>query len=145
VDRHGRVTSTLLARALDLPVRTVRYHLEVLTRHGLLAPEGEKRGRTYRRATGEGAIVSGEETRSAAILGAIFERGGRIGAEALRRLVRQHGYDPRVVGTLHGRRLAHLRRDRRTGESVLTTRGRELAEQHLFAKQLTREPPRVPA
>jgi hypothetical protein len=53
-------------------------------------------------------------------------------------LVKKHGYDPRVVGTLHGKRLAHLRRKRGTGESVLTARGREVAEQYLFARRLAR-------
>jgi hypothetical protein len=52
----------------------------------------------------------------------------------------RHGCDPRMVGSLHGRRLAHLRRDRRTGESVLTARGREIAEQQLFARRLARLP-----
>lgn len=40
----------------------------------------------------------------------------RIQAAALQELLVRHGSDPRIVGSLHGRRLAHLRRDRRTGE-----------------------------
>lgn len=140
VDQHGRVTSTLLARTLRLPGRTVRYHLDVLIRNGLLEPKGEKRGRTYRRASGEAGHAAGPNSRNSAILLEILMQGGRISATALRKLVKGKGYDARMVGTLHGRRLAHLRRDRRTGESVLTTRGREVAEQHLFVTRLARLP-----
>jgi Fic family protein len=140
VDQHGRVTSTLLARTLRLPGRTVRYHLDVLIRNGLLEPKGEKRGRTYQRASGDAGHVAGPNSRNSAILLEILMQGGRISATALRKLVKGKGYDARMVGTLHGRRLAHLRRDRRTGESVLTTRGREVAEQHLFVTRLARLP-----
>jgi len=72
----------------------------------------------------------------AAILAEILERGGRIGPSDLIRLVRRYGYDPRTIGTMHGRRLAHLRRDARSGASVLTSRGQEIAEQHIFATRL---------
>jgi Fic family protein len=137
LDQHGRVTSTLVADSLDLPPRTVRYHLDVLIRHGIVAPEGERRGRTYRRTGGDThQQVEGPESRTSAILGDILQRGGRIGRRDLARLVKAHGYDGRAVGTLHGKRLSHLRRDTRTGESVLTARGREVAEQYLFAKRL---------
>lgn len=88
------------------------------------------------RTVRQGVDVGGPESRSAAILGEILEKGGRIAPAELKRLVKRHGYDPRTVGTLHGKRLAHLRRDRRTGESVLTARGKEVAEQHLFARRL---------
>ena len=114
----------------------MRYHLDVLIQHGVLVARGERRGRTYARASGEATDVSGIETRTAAILGEILERGGRIAAADLTRLVTDHGYDPRVVGTMHGKRLAHLRRDSPGGVSVLTARGREVAEQYLFAKRL---------
>jgi Fic family protein len=137
VDDHGSVTSSAVAGTLELPPRTVRYHLDVLIRHGLVIPRGEKRGRTYQRATGEETDVGGQESKTGAILADILERGGRIGPKDLTRLVQSHGYDPRVVGTLHGKRLAHLRRNRRTGESELTSRGWEVAEQYLFAKRLT--------
>ena len=50
-------------------------------------------------------------------------------ARALTRLVTKHGYDACVVGTRHGRRHAHLRRVKGSDESVLTARGREIAEQ----------------
>lgn len=140
IDRLGRVTSTILAERLDLPPRTVRYHLQTLIRHGLVEPQGEKRGRTYRRASGESPAhpIHGPDSPTAAILAAILEAGGTIRAGDLKRLVKKHGYDPRVVGTLHGKRLAHLRRKRGTGESVLTARGREVAEQYLFARRLAR-------
>jgi Fic family protein len=138
VDRHGRVTSTLLATTLDLPPRTVRYNLDTLIRHGLIGATGEKRGRTYRRATGEAAPVSGPDLPTASILAAVLEGGGRIRAGALTRLVKKHGYDARVVGTLHGRRHAHLRRVKGSDESVLTARGREIAEQYVFARRLAR-------
>lgn len=140
VDQHGRVTSSLVARTLKLPGRTVRYHLDVLIQHGLLEPLGEKRGRTYRRSSEEPSAVVAPDSRNAAILAEILEQGGRIEAAALRKLVVRHGSDARMVGTLHGRRLAHLRRDRRTGESVLTARGREIAERYIFTRRLARLP-----
>ena len=61
---------------------------------------------------------------------------GAADTRDLLRLVKRYGYDARVIGTLHGRRLAHLRRDRKTGESVLTGRGQEIAQQHIFAMRL---------
>jgi Fic family protein len=138
VSRQSRVTSTLLATTLDLPPRTVRYHLDTLIRHGLIEATGEKRGRTYRRASGETSPVPGPDWPTASILAAVLEGGGRIRAAALTRLVKKHGYDPRVVGTLHGRRHAHLRRVKGSDESVLTARGREIAEQYIFARRLAR-------
>lgn len=63
----------------------------------------------------------------ATIIAAVYPRGGRISKEELVELVRSHGYDGRVVGILHGRRLAHLRRDAKSGDSVLTSRGEEIA------------------
>jgi Fic family protein len=138
VDRHGRVTTTLLATTLELPPRTVRYHLDILIRHGLIEATGEKRGRTYRRATAAAAPVPGPDWPTAAILAAVLEAGGRIRAGALTRLVKKQGYDARVVGTLHGRRHAHLRRVKGSDESVLTARGREIAEQYMFARRLAR-------
>jgi hypothetical protein len=75
------------------------------------------------------------------IIAEIYERGGRISKDDLLALVRSHAYDGRVVGIMHGRRLAHLRRDAGTGESVLTSRGEEVARQFLFAKRLSRREP----
>lgn len=138
IDQHGRATTTLIAHGLSLPTRTVRYHLEVLTQRGIIEAHGEKRGRYYRRASGTTAMAPSPESRTAEMLAEILEVGGRIRTTDLQRLVKRHGYDPRVIGTLHGRRLAHLRRDPRTGESVLTSRGREIAQQHLFAVSLSR-------
>jgi DNA-binding transcriptional ArsR family regulator len=137
IDEQGRVTSTLVALALELPIRTVRYHLEILTQRGLIESHGEKRGRYYRRASGAATLTPTPESRSAEILVAILERGGRIRSAELQRLVKRLAQDPRVIGSLHGRRLAHLRRDARTGESVLTGRGREIAQQRLFASRLS--------
>jgi Fic family protein len=139
ISRHGRGTTPLVRSALKLPDRTARYHLDVLSRQGLLEPHGAKRGRYYTRATGDTRQVTGPESRNAAVLVDILEQGGRIRAADLRRLVKHHGYDLRAIGTMHGRRLAHLRRDRLTGESILTGRGRELAEQHLFTARLARQ------
>ena len=56
----------------------------------------------------------------------------------LRRLARPHGHDPRLIGTLHGWRLARLRLGSWTSVSVLTTCGREAAQQHFFAIRLSR-------
>lgn len=142
VDQHGRVTSTLLANALDLPVRTVRYHLDTLVRHGLIEATGEKRGRTYRRATGQ-VSATHSDSPTGAILATILEHGGSIRASELRKLVKKHGYDARVVGSLHGRRHAHLRRVKGSDESTLTARGREIAEQHIFARRLRGSAPGI--
>ncbi len=136
VDSNRSVTSTLLAERLAMPVRTVRYHLDILIQQGLLVPQGEKRGRRYTRSTGGPSDVSVRDSKTAAILAAILQGGGRISSEELAEMVGRHGYDPRVVGTLHGKRLAHLRRDGATGMSELTLRGREVAEQYMFARRL---------
>jgi DNA-binding transcriptional ArsR family regulator len=139
VDRVGRVTTSRLATELDMPVRTVRYHLDVLVRQRLLEAKGEKRGRFYTRAISTAPIkIERPASPTAAILAEILERGGRIGRSDLIRLVKRYGYDPRSIGTMHGRRLAHLRKDPKTGDSLLTSRGQELAEQHLFTARLAR-------
>jgi DNA-binding transcriptional ArsR family regulator len=119
-------------------IRTVRYHLDVLVAHGLVEARGERRGRFYTRSARAPVPVERPASPTAAILAVILERGGRIGRSELVRLVKRYGYDPRVVGTMHGRRLAHLRRDTRTGDSVLTSRGQEIAEQHIFTGRLAR-------
>jgi len=110
----------------------------VLVAQRLVEARGEKRGRFYTRSALPPAPIERPASPSAAILSEILERGGRIGRSELIRLVKRYGYDPRVIGTLHGRRLAHLRRDPRTGDSVLTGRGQEIAEQHLFTDRLAR-------
>jgi DNA-binding transcriptional ArsR family regulator len=137
LDEHGKVSATLLSEKLAVPDRTIRYHLDILMRRGLVSAQGERRGRRYIRGSVQPVGAASQESKTAAILAEVLESGGRMTKTALARLVKRHGYDARTVGTLHGRRLALLRRDARTGESVLTERGRELAEQHLFAKRLS--------
>ncbi len=136
VRRMGRATAPQLAEATTLPPRTVRYHLLLLVQRRLIEARGERRGRFYVSGSGSGEAVPQDDSRNGSILAAILERGGRIGARDLRRLIEDLGCEPRTIGALHGRRLAHLRRDKRRKESVLTARGREIAEQYLFARRL---------
>ncbi len=144
VERRGRVTTSVLAAELRMAVRTVRYHLDVLVRQRLLEARGEKRGRFYIRARGSAPVaIERLASPTPAILAEILERGGRIDRSDLIRLVKRFGYDPRTIGTMHGRRLAHLRRDAKTGESVLTSRGQEIAEQYIFTERLSRGGRRV--
>jgi Fic family protein len=138
IDQHGRVTTSFLATQLEMPVRTVRYHLDILVAQRHVEARGERRGRFYTRSAEAAAPIVSPASPSAAILAEILERGGRIGRSELIRLAKRYGYDPRVVGTMHGRRLAHLRRDRKTGDSLLTSRGQEIAEQHIFTRRLAR-------
>jgi DNA-binding transcriptional ArsR family regulator len=135
-----RMTGPEIARELGLTDRAARYHLDVLRSRGIIAAHGKKRGAYYTLTSSKP-----ESTKAPSILGGtneiiaeIHERGGRISKEDLVALVRSHGYDPRVVGILHGRRLAHLRREAQSGESVLTARGEEIARQVLFARRLSR-------
>jgi Fic family protein len=134
-----RMTGPEIARELGLTERAARYHLDVLRSRGLIAARGKKRGSYY---TMSGTNLEPDKQPSIlggtnVIIAEIYERGGRISKEDLVALVRSHGYDGRVVGLLHGRRLAHLRRDAATGESALTSRGEEIARQHLFAQRLS--------
>jgi Fic family protein len=145
VTRQGRATTPIIGQALGIPQRTVRYHLEGLVGRGLLQAHGERKGRYYTRAVAISGGLSPQApaTGTNVIIAEIYERGGRIGRRELLRIVKRHGYDGRTVGVLHGRRLAHLRRDGKTGESVLTTRGEEIARQYLFTARLAtrvREP-----
>jgi Fic family protein len=134
-----RVTGPELARELGLTDRTARYHLDVLRSRGIIAVHGKKRGSYYTMSTNEPtagkrpSILGGTNV----IIAEIYEQGGRIAKDDLVALVQSHGYDGRVVGILHGRRLAHLRRNGKTGESTLTSRGEEIARQYLFAKRLS--------
>lgn len=136
-----RMTGPEVARELGLTQRAARYHLDVLRSHGIIAAHGKKRGAYYTSSINEPgpdkqpSILDGTNV----IIADVCERGGRISKEDLVELVRSHGYDSRVVGILHGRRLAHLRRDAKSGESVLTSRGEEIARQYLFAKRLSRQ------
>lgn len=134
-----RMTGPEIARELGLTDRAARYHLDVLRSRGIVVARGKKRGSYYTTSINEPppskrpSILGGTND----IIADIFERGGRIAKEELVALVRSHGYDGRVVGILHGRRLAHLRRDAKSGESVLTNRGEEIARQYLFARRLS--------
>lgn len=135
-----RMTGPEVARELGLTDRATRYHLDILRSRGVVTAHGKKRGAYYTTSINEPgpakgpAILGGTNV----IIAEIYERGGRISKDDLVVLVRSHGYDGRVVGILHGRRLAHLRRDPGSGESVLTSRGEEVARQYLFAQRLSR-------
>jgi Fic family protein len=134
-----RITGPEVAQTLQLTERTARYHLDILRSRGIVAKRGQKRGAYYTTASAEAkpgeqpSILGGTNE----IVAEVYERGGRISKDDLVELVRSHGYDGRVVGVLHGRRLAHLRRDPITGESALTSRGEEIARQFLFARRLS--------
>ena len=127
-------TSTLITR-VGKDRRTVQYHLDMLMRQGLIQAHGERKGRYYTKALGGVAAPSDLTSWNAAVLAEILERGGAVSGEELKTLLEKHGASPRASGPLHGRRQAHLRRDA-AGRSVLTTRGREVAEQFLFARRL---------
>lgn len=144
VERSGRATTSEIARAIGVEQRVVRYHLGILVHQGVLQAHGERRGRDYTRPINSPTpAVPNSPSRNAAILAAILEEGGGVIARsALMDLVRAHGGAPRLIGSLHGRKLAHLRRDPKTGKSVLTARGREIAQQHVFTKRLTDREPR---
>lgn len=138
VERQGRATSSDVALGLKIPPRAARYHLGLLAERGLLDSHGERRGRYYTRRMAPPSEVAPDESRNAAILAAVLEQGGAITRGELLKLVTEHGGQSRLVGSMHGRRKAHLRRDQKTGKSVLTPRGREIAEQYLFARRLSR-------
>lgn len=138
---RGRATAAELAAELALSPRVVRHHLGMLTARGLVAARGERRGRYYAVPGGDDSLpvpsATGNPDRSTnAIVAAIYERGGRISRDDLVALVREHAFDPRTVGVLHARRVAHLRRDPTTQESALTARGEEIARQFLFTARL---------
>jgi len=139
VQRQGRATSSDVARALRIQSRAARYHLGLLAEQGLLDSHGERRGRYYSRRMAPPSAVSPEESRNAAILAVVLELGGAVTRGDLLQIVAQHGGQGRLVGSMHGRRKAHLKRDAKTGKSVLTSRGREIAEQYLFARRLARQ------
>lgn len=146
IRKEGRTTTPVIGATFGIPYRTVRYHLDILVGRGLLQAHGQRKGRYYTPATGETpATPRMPEAGTTAIIAEIYARGGRIGQRDLRALVKRHAYDGRTIGALHGRRLAHLRKDPKTGESVLTSRGTEIARQYIFASRLTeRARQRVP-
>ena len=136
VAAKDRMTAPQLVTRLKIPGRTVRYHLDSLVRQGLLEAHGQRRGRFYTRSSNPALPTPLADPGTNGIIAEIYNRGKRIRKSDLVALVKQHGYNPRTVGTLHGRRVAHLRRDPKTGESVLTSRGEEVARQHLFSVRL---------
>lgn len=140
VGSRGRMTAPQLVTKLNIPGRTVRYHLDSLVRQGLIEAHGQRRGRFYTRSASAALPTPLADAGTNGIVAEIYQRGKRIRKTELIRLVKKHGYDPRVVGLLHGRRIAHLRRDSKTGESVLTSRGEEVAREHLFAMRLAGQP-----
>lgn len=141
LDQQGRVTTPLLAAKLGIPLRTLRYHLNVLVEHRVIVAHGERKGRNYTRAGDTPAQPQPALSPMGSILAEVLQRGGRISKNELVALVKQRGYDARAVGSMHGRRLAHLRRDPATGDSTLTSRGREIAQQQIFASRLTHAAP----
>jgi len=136
----GRMTAPQLVTKLKIPGRTVRYHLDSLARQGLIEAHGQRRGRFYTRSASGALPTPLADPGTNGIIAEIYQRGKRIRKGELIKLVKKHGYDARVVGLLHGRRIAHLRRDSKTGESVLTSRGEEVAREHLFAMRLADRP-----
>lgn len=116
----------------------MRYHLDLLVRRGLLEAHGQKRGRFYTMASAEATTPELFDGGTNIIIAEVLRRGGRIKPRELAALVKKHGYKPQIAGVLHGKRLVHLKRDPRTGESVLTARGEEVAKQYVFAERLSR-------
>src|SRR5439155_17937804 len=139
IEGHGRATTAENARALGIPTRSARYHLDMLVGRGLVEAHGQRRGRYYTRSSGATIETpSDQHSRNAAVLATILEGGGSVTPQQLCQILDVEGSDRRMAGALHGRRLAHLRRDPKTGKSVPTTRGKEIAEQFLFARRLAR-------
>ena len=145
VEKQGRVTSAEVARALKLDYRATRYHLGLLVERGLVDAHGERRGRYYTQRMSPPADVSPDESRNAAILAEILENRGSVTRAELDAMVARHGLSRRMVGALHGRRKAHLRRNAATGRSELTARGREIAQQYLFTRRLAHQVPAASA
>lgn len=139
IESRGRTTTPEIGRHLVISPRSARYHLNTLVGRGLIEAHGERKGRYYTRALeAPKETLSDPGSRNGRILAAIFERGGSVTRDELAALISEAGADSRLAGALHGRRLAHLRRESKTGRSVLTSRGKEIAEQHLFARRLSR-------
>lgn len=139
VERQGRATTAGVSAALRIPTRAARYHLGLLAARGILEAHGAHRGRYYtRRMSAPTETGDAAGSRNDAILAEILERGGAVTRAELLAMVDRLHVDHRIVGSLHGRRLAHLARDPKTGQSTLTARGREIAQQYLFARRLAR-------
>jgi Fic family protein len=144
VRSSGRGTTTTIGKQLGIPYRTVRYHLDILVGRHLLTAHGEKKGRYYTPSAVESSSTPARPIAGTnGIIADIYRAGGTISADDLLALVKMHGYDGRVAGILHGRRLPHLKRDSKSGNSKLTARGTEVARHHIFAERLAsaaREP-----
>jgi len=142
VAKRVRMTGPEIARELGLTQRAARYHLDVLKSRAVVVARGKKRGSYYTLSTNEPTPAQTPALGGTnAVVAAILESGGRVSRGDLLGLVKSLGYDGRVVGVLHGRRVAHLRRDPKTGDSVLTARGEEVARQYLFARRLAQPKP----
>jgi Fic family protein len=141
VERRARATTREVAVALSIDQRAARYHLGLLVDQGLLEAHGARRGRYYsRRMAPPSEAAADVHSKNGAILADVLERGGSVSKRELIAIVDAHGVDHRMVGILHGRRKAHLRRNPKTQTSTLTARGREIAEQYLFALRLSGSP-----
>jgi Fic family protein len=136
LERKGRMTRPEIEEKVKAPGRTVRYHLDSLVRQGLIEAHGQKRGRFYTKSTNPALPNPLLDPGTNGIIAEIYEKGKRVSKKELAAIVKKHRYDPRVVGILHGRRVPHLRRDAKTGESVLTSRGEEVAREYLYSVRL---------
>lgn len=136
VETKGRMTASEIGERIKIPGRTIRYHLDSLIRQGLLEAHGQKRGRFYTRSSNPALPSPLADPGTNGIIADIYEKGKRVSKKELAAIVKKHKYDPRVAGILHGRRVAHLRRDAKTGESVLTGRGEEIAREYLYARRI---------
>ena len=137
VKAQGRVTSFDLAALLSIPYRNVRYHLDSLVKRGVVLPHGERKGRYYTPSgVAQELPIPMPDPGTIGIIAEVYRRGGRISRADLLELVKQNGYDGRVVGLLHARRVAHLKRDTKSDESVLTPRGEEVATEFIFSSRL---------
>lgn len=137
VRTRGRATTFDIGEATKIPYRTVRYHLNALVLRGLITAHSERRGRYYTSSAVQAETqvpTPGPGTNG--IIADIYRRGKRITAVDLLDLVKSYGYTGKVVGILHGRRTPHLRRDRQTGDSLLTPRGEDVAREFLFTERL---------
>ncbi len=137
IRQQGRMTSFDVSSNLEIPYRTARYHLNTLVKRGLITAHGERRGRFYTPSgVAEEKDVPVPERGTLGIIAEVYLRGKRISRADLIELVKSHGYDGRVVGLLHGRRIAHLKKDPGTSDSILTSRGEEVAREFIFTARL---------
>lgn len=137
IRKRGRATTVEIGDSIQMPWRTVRYHLSSLVERGLVSAHGERKGRYYTTSSVETEKpVLTPDPGTNGIIAQIYLHGKRISGVDLLALVKSKGYSGKVVGILHGRRTPHLRRDAKTGDSVLTPRGEEIARQFIFTERL---------